>query len=267
MKGLPAIYAQQLKTSLASMLQYRAALIIWLIGNILEPLILLVVWTTVAGSSGGNVVGFGARDFAAYYIVLMVVNQWTFSWVMYEFDYRIREGLFSTSLLHPLHPIHEDIADNLSYKAATLPVLAGAAAAMTFVFHPAFRISAWMALAFVPAMVMAFLVRFLVEWTVALAAFWTTRTGAINQIHYMAVLFFSGQIAPLAILPRPLQVVATALPFRWAVGFPVELVLGRLSPAQAIAGFGAQAAWLLGALLILKFAWRLSLKHYSAVGG
>jgi ABC-2 type transport system permease protein len=186
---------------------------------------------------------------------------------MYEFDYRIREGLFSTSLLHPLHPIHEDIADNLSYKAATLPVLAGAAAAMTFVFHPAFRISAWMALAFVPAMVLAFLVRFLVEWTVALAAFWTTRTGAINQIHYMAVLFFSGQIAPLALLPRPLQLVATVLPFRWAVGFPVELVLGRLTPAQAIAGFGAQAAWLLGALLILKFAWRLSLKHYSAVGG
>jgi ABC-2 type transport system permease protein len=101
---------------------------------------------------------------------------------------------------------------------------------------------------------------------VALAAFWTTRVTAINQIHYMAVLFFSGQIAPLTVLPRSLRIVATVLPFRWTIGFPVELALGRLTPVQVLTGFGAQAAWLLAAVLLLKFAWRVSVKRYSAVG-
>jgi ABC-2 type transport system permease protein len=265
-KGLADLYLQQLKTGVASMLQYRATLVIWLIGNVLEPLVYLVVWSTVARSTGGNVGGYGARDFAAYYIVLMLVNQVTFTWVMYEFDYRIREGAFSADLLHPVHPIHADIATNLSSKVVNLPFIMAAAAGLAVIFHPALKLTPLAVAAFVPALVLAFLVRFLVDWTVALAAFWTTRVTAINQIHYMAVLFFSGQIAPLTVLPRPLQVVATVLPFRWTIGFPVELLLGRLTPGQVLTGFAVQAAWLLAAALLVKFAWRASVKRYSAVG-
>jgi len=265
-RGLPDLYLQQLKTGVASIVQYRGTLVIWLIGNILEPLIYLVVWSTVSRSSGGSIGGYEARDFAAYYIVLMLVNQVSFSWVMYEFEYRIREGLFSAVLLHPVHPIHADIAENLSSKVVSLPFVVAAGAGLTLIFHPAFTFTLGMAAAFIPALVLAFLVRFLVDWTVALAAFWTTRVTAINQIHFMAVLFFSGQIAPLAVLPRPLQVVAMVLPFRWTIGFPVELVLGRLTPSQVLTGFAAQAAWLAAAAVLLKFAWRFSVKKYSAVG-
>jgi len=265
-RGLADIYAQELKTGLASMLQYRATLFIYLIGNILEPLIYLVVWSTVSGSSGGSIGGYAAKDFAAYYIVLMLVNQATFTWVMYEFEYRIREGQFSPILLHPVHPIHADIAANLSAKVISLPVMVAAAAGLTAIFHPALKLTLETAAAFVPAVVLGFLVRFLVEWTVALAAFWTTRVTAINQIHFMAMLFFSGQIAPLAVLPAPLRMVAMILPFRWTVGFPVELLLGRLAPGQVLTGFAVQAAWLIAALAILRFAWRASVKNYSAVG-
>jgi ABC-2 type transport system permease protein len=265
-KGLADLYLQEIKTGVSSMLQYRATLVIWLIGNILEPLIYLVVWSTVSRSTGGSIGGYGARDFAAYYIVLMLVNQATFTWVMYEFDYRIREGTFSADLLHPVHPIHADIATNLSSKAVNLPFVVAAAAGLSAVFHPAFRLTPLAAAAFIPALVLAFLVRFLVDWTVALAAFWTTRVTAINQIHYMAVLFFSGQIAPLTVLPQPLQIVAHVLPFRWTVGFPVELLLGRLSPAQILTGFAVQAGWLAAGALLVKFVWRASVKRYSAVG-
>ncbi len=264
---LADLYVQELKTSLASMFQYRAALGIWLLGNILEPLIYLVVWTTVSASSGGSVGGFTPRDFAAYYLALMIVNQVSYTWVMYEFDYRIREGTFSAALLRPVHPIHTDIADNLASKAVSLPFVAAAAVILSLLFHPAFKTTAGAAAAFVPAMVLAFLVRFLIDWTVALAAFWTTRVSAINQIYYMAVLFFSGQIAPLALLPGPLRTLATVLPFRWTVGFPVELILGRLTPGQTLAGFAMQAGWLAVGWTVLRFAWRTSAKHYTAVGG
>src|SRR5512140_1493523 len=98
------------------MFQYRASLVIWTIGQIIEPLVYLIVWSTVASSSGGNVGNFTAADFAAYFIVLMVVNQVTYTWIMYEFEYRVRHGTFSTSLLKPVHPIHSDIADNVTSK-------------------------------------------------------------------------------------------------------------------------------------------------------
>ena len=54
--------------------------------------------------------------FAAYFIVLMMVNHVTFSWIMFEYDYRVRQGTLSFALLRPVHPIHADIADNVSFK-------------------------------------------------------------------------------------------------------------------------------------------------------
>ena len=65
-----------------------------------------------------------------------------------------------------------------------------------------------------------------------------------------------GQIAPLELLPGPLRAVATALPFRWMVGFPVELILGRLTPRDALVGLAAQAIWLALAYGLFRLVWR-----------
>jgi len=266
MKGLVDIYVQQFKTTLASQLQYRAALFIWLIGHILEPLVFLVVWSAVSRSNGGSVGGFSTGEFAAYFIVLMIVNHLTFTWIMFEYEYRVRQGTLSFALLLPIHPIHSDIADNVSYKLITVPAMLLVAALLGVAFHPTFRIVPWAVAAFIPALIMAFLVRFLVEWTLAQTAFWTTRVNAANQVYFVLALFLSGQIAPLSLLPAPIQVAAVILPFRWMIGFPVELLLGRLTPVQALTGLAAQAAWLAISLILLRIVWRAGVRVYSAVG-
>jgi ABC-2 type transport system permease protein len=263
---LVGLYVQQFKTTFASMLQYRASLFIWMIGQVLEPLIYLVVWSTVSESRGGSVGDFTAAQFAAYYIVFMLVNQVTYTWIMYEYEYRIREGMLSPALLRPVHPIHADIAENVSSKLVSLPVMLVIAAGLALIFKPSASLELWAMLAFLPAVLLAFLLRFLVEWTLAQAAFWTTRVSAINQVYFVLVLFLSGQIAPLSLFPRPIQTLATLLPFHWMIGFPVELVLGRLAPAQALTGLAAQAAWLLIALALVRIVWRAGIRIYSAVG-
>ena len=121
-------------------------------------------------------------------------------------------------------------------------------------------------MAFVPALMLAFLLRFLLEWTLAPAAFWTTRVNAVNQVYFVATLFLSGQVAPLSLFPVPIQVAAAILPFRWMIGFPVELLLGRLTPIEALMGLAAQAVWLLLGLVLTRIVWRAGVRVYSAVG-
>ena len=266
LRALARLYAQQFKTTFATMLAYRASLFIWMISSVLEPIIYLVVWSTVSNGSGGSVGGYTAGGFAAYYIAFMLINQVTYTWVMWEYEYRVRQGALSFALLKPVHPIHSDISDNLSSKLITLPILLVVAGILALIFHPAAAVTVWAALTFIPALVLAFLVRFLLEWTLALAAFWTTRVNAINQVYYLLMLFLAGQIAPLTLFPHWIQTVADILPFRWMLGFPVELVLSRLTPVQALEGLGAQAAWVLISLLLIRAVWRAGVRVYSAVG-
>ena len=266
LRSLLRLYAQQFKTTFASMVQYRASLFIWMIAQVLEPLVYLIVWSTVSNSSGGSVGGYTAQGFAGYYLALMLINQVTYTWVMYEYEYRVRQGGLSFALLKPVHPIHADISDNLSSKLVTLPILLVVAAILALIFHPTAALHLWAVLAFIPALVLAFLVRFLLEWTLALAAFWITRVSAINQVYFLLMLFLAGQIAPLTLFPRWIQVLADILPFRWMLGFPVELVLGRLTQLQALAGLGAQAAWVVISLVLVRLIWRAGVRAYSAVG-
>ncbi len=266
MNGLRELYQQQFKTTFAAMLQYRASLVIWMIGHVLEPLVYLIVWSTVANSGGGSVGTYTTGDFAAYFLVMMLVNNVTYTWIMYEYEYRVREGNLSFALLRPVHPIHSDIADNVSSKIITLPFMLVIAVILGFFFRPHLVIVPWAIVAFFPALLLAFLVRFFLEWTLALTAFWTTRVAAVNQTYFVLVLFLSGQMAPLSLFPLPVRVAAAILPFRWMVSFPVELLLGRLSPVETLTGILAQVAWVAIAFVLLRIVWRAGVRVYSAVG-
>jgi ABC-2 type transport system permease protein len=266
MKTMLDIYRAYFRTAVATQLQYRASGAIWMIWSILEPVIYLVVWSTVAKEQGGAVQGFGPRDFAAYYMVLLVVNHLTFSWVMHDMQFRIQFGHFSFALMRPVHPIHEDICDNVAYKLVMLVMTLPALAVLYFLFDPRFDTTLAAAAAFIPVVLIAFLMRFMFEWALALAAFWTTRVTALNQIYFALLMFFAGRVAPIALLPPILQTIASKAPFYYMVGFPVDVLLGHVETGDIWAGFAIQIAWLIAAWATVTFAWRRSVAQFSAVG-
>jgi ABC-2 type transport system permease protein len=266
MTDLLVLYRAQFKTTIAEQFQYRGALVIWLLGLILQPVIYLSVWSTVARSQGGVVDGFSAADFAAYYLVALIVSQATFTWIMWEMEYWIRQGSLSPLLVRPVHPIHRHIANNLTFKLLTMAVVVPVVMALAMVFRPTFAGSASTVLAFFPALALAMALRFAVEWTLASAAFWVTRVSAINQLYFVVFLFLSGFAVPLDLLPGAVRVVAAWLPFYRMLGFPVELLLGRLTPGQVVLGFVAQIAWLAIAIFLLNAMWARGVRQYSAVG-
>ena len=141
-----------------------------------------------------------------------------------------------------------------------------AVAVLYLIFQPRLQLRTVDLLLFLLALPLAFLLRFFVEWAVALTAFWTTRTDAVSSVYFLLLLFLSGRIAPLDLLPEWAQRVASITPFRWAIAFPVELLLGRLSLQQAWRGLAAQALWVLGGLLLVGVVWRRGVRRFAAVG-
>jgi ABC-2 type transport system permease protein len=266
LRKLASVYAAKFRAEIALQFAYRGAIVIWLLGLIIEPIVYLVVWTTVARTQGGAVGGFSAGEFAAYFTVLMIVNQLTFTWHFFFFEWRVQNGFFSPLLLRPVHPIHNDIAENLTFKLLTFAIVAPVAIVLLASFGATAQTQPWHVLAFMPALALAMALRFVVEWTLAMAAFWITRTSALNETYFVGMLFLSGQVAPLALFPAFVQGIAFLLPFRWMVSFPVETALGRLGPADVLVGYVAQLGWIAVALVLLRLAWRAGVRRYSAVG-
>jgi ABC-2 type transport system permease protein len=122
-------------------------------------------------------------------------------------------------------------------------------------------------LAFLPALLMAWGLRFFWGYWLALLAFWATRSDGLLALQDSLIFLLSGQVAPVALLPEVLQKAAFILPFRYMVSFPVEVLMGQLEGTDLWVGFIFQAGWLVIAVGLSTVVWKLGLRHYAAVGG
>jgi ABC-2 type transport system permease protein len=263
--ALATYYRRQFASALAVNLAYRGAVGIWVLTSIIQPLVFIVVWRTVAGS--GSTGGYSADQFVGYFLLMMVVDHMTFIWHMWEFEYRIRTGAFSPLLLRPVHPIHNDVCENTSYKLVGLVGIAPAAVALGIIFDADLSdTTIWAVLAFLPALVLAMVLRFVVEWCVALSAFWLTKVSAMNMVFFSLFTFLGGQFAPLTVLPGWMQTLAAWTPFPWTLSYPVEVMLGRRTGGDLALGYAAQLVWIAIAITLLTLLWRRAARRYSAVG-
>ncbi len=81
-----------MRVAIAEQFQYRVANYFYMIGMVAEPVIYLVVWSTIAEQQGGEVGGFTPGQFAAYYIVWTLVRNMNIIFTPYGWEERIRRA-------------------------------------------------------------------------------------------------------------------------------------------------------------------------------
>ena len=266
-RGLLDVYLAEARIAIAEQLQYRVANYLYMLGMIAEPVIYLVVWSTVAEQQGGSVGGYTPGQFAAYYIVWTLVRNINIVFTPYGWEWRIREGQLSAQLLRPLFPIVEDLGFFAGWKPVVLLLWLPIAAVLTFLFHPVLHPSPLGIGVFLLALAGAYLIRSLNQTSVGLLTFWTTRVGPVFQLYIAVELLLSGRLVPLSLTPDWVQSLANLLPFRWTFGFPIEALVGNLSDAQLLEGLLAQVFWIVVGSVLVRFVWRFAIRRYSAVSG
>jgi len=260
-------YLATMRTAIATQFQYRAANYFYMLGMVAEPVIYLVVWTTIAKSSGGSVNGITADEFAAYYIVWTLVRNMNVVFGAPFWEWRIREGQFSGQLLRPLHPIHYDIAYFAGWKVVVVTLWIPLAIGLSLVFHPALHPTALEVCVFIVAIWGAYLLRTAIQETIGMLNFWTTRGAAVFDLYMATELLLSGRLVPLQLMPGWVQTLANFLPFKWTFWFPIESLVGDMSTQSLLLGLGVQVLWIVGMFTVFRFAFRYAIRHYSAVGG
>ncbi len=261
------IYRRFWQVTWAEQWQYRANFMMYLLYWIVEPVIYLAVWTTIANANG-DVSGLTADDFVVYYMTLLIVDQLTSEITLHVFPYKIQDGSLSAELLRPVHPLLTNtLTYNISFKALIFLVFLPIWCLLFLIFRPDYSmVTAQSLLLAVPAVVMGFGISFLLGAAVASLAFWTTRVYSIGEFYDALFMLFSGLFVPLALMPELIQQIASYLPFQFAVYFPIQVILNQLSPEQIMRGFAVGLIWLAAAYLVFRWVWKNGLKQYSAVG-
>lgn len=245
----------------AYMLEYRAELFLWALSGTL-PLILLGVWTK-ASQSGQF--GLQPTDFARYFLAVFLVRQFNIVWVIWEFEKEVVQGKLSNRLLQPIDPAWHHVAMHLSERMARLP-FAAVLVGLFFLLYPQ---AIWLpslgsVVLCVLVLALAFVLRFLMQYTFALLAFWTERASAIEQFWFLFYLFLSGIIAPLEVFPPSVREVVQWTPFPYLIHFPAAILIGL--PADTVQGVSVMLGWSLLFFVLNRWLWRKGLKQYSGMG-
>jgi ABC-2 type transport system permease protein len=260
-------YTSMMKISVLEQWQYPVANYFYMIGMIAEPVIYMVVWSAVATQQGGMVGGYTPGAFAAYYIVWTLVRQMNIAFTPYGWEWRIRNGRLSTTLLRPIHPLHEDVAFFAGWKVVMIILWIPLAFALSLIFKPELNPTLLEGVVFFVAIWMAYLIRTITLSLLGMVTFWTTRVSALFELYFAAELILSGRLVPLSLMPVWVQELAWFFPFRWAFGFPIEALVGQLTMTDMLIGLGMQVAWVVGGWIVVNLIWKVAIRRFSAVGG
>lgn len=265
MKGLLAVYATEARMSMQRQAQYRGAAFISVLGFLIEPIVYLIVWRTVAAQAG-DVNGYGVDEFTSYYIVWTLVRVFNLALAPGAWDWWVRSGRISNDLLHPVSPYHRNLANMAGAKVVWIAVWIPVAVFLVVLFRPDFSPSLFELVTFFVVAWAGYVIRFNVLWLLGLVSFWTTRAQALVEVVVAMELLLSGRLVPMAVMPQWVQTVSSLLPFQWTFLFPIEVLIGQRTTAEIWTGMGMQLFWvgLTGGAIIL--VWRRAIRRFTAVG-
>ncbi|WOB42576.1 multidrug ABC transporter permease [Thermoleptolyngbya oregonensis NK1-22] len=245
----------------AYMVEYRAELILWVLAGSL-PLILMGVW--MEASQGGQF-GLSPVEFARYFLAVFLVRQFTIVWVVWDFERDVVEGKLSSRLLQPLDPGWHYFASHLGERFARVPFAFVLVGLFFWLYPQAFWLpSVGDFLLGALATVLAFVLRYVMQYTVSMLAFWIEKASAIEQIWFLIYLFFSGVVAPLEVFPPLARQIVEWTPLPYLVYFPASIFVGL--PGNRLHGFLITLAWIVLFFWLNRWLWRRGLRHYSGMG-
>jgi ABC-2 type transport system permease protein len=252
-----------LRIGLAEAVAYRAEFFVWMLTTTM-PLVMLALWTAVAREAPFG--RWGESDFVAYYLAMLIVRTLTGSWVVWEMNGEIRAGTLSMRLLRPIHPILAYAAEHM----AAVPLRAAIALPVAIILLVATSgdeiVTDPVQIALLPLILLgSWLTMFLSMFMLGTLGLFLDKSIAVFEVWWGIFAVLSGYLVPLELIPWA-KGVADWLPFRYMLGYPVEVMIGMTSRSDALVRLAVQWVWVLLLLAGALALWKRGVRRFEAFG-
>jgi ABC-2 type transport system permease protein len=255
---------------------YRATMFIWTLTDAVPAGIMPLVWIAAysarighAPSAAGapTIAGYSTDQMVTYYMVMLLLSNFIVCHFMWDMAFEIKEGVWNVYLVRPISIFEMYMARNLSWRVVRSIVFIPLFVFLLWAYHNLIAgvtfywgWELWVAIALGHVLSFAFV------FMMGLIALWVQEARSIFGLYYIPMLFLSGQIVPLAVLPKWAFNLGAIFPFYYTTAMPTELAVGRLAPAASHTGILMQLAWIAICLVAARVLWKFGIRQYTGVG-
>ncbi len=262
-------YFRFTKNSIQKNLSYRANVLLYLFGNLVQTLVLYYLWKAIFDSAGGGTLnGFNFNQMVAYLLATVAVQSVINGNAEEIIAEEIMEGSIAFNLARPIEYRARVFFDHLGVSlynlfAAGIPALVVA----LIVTRDSAGAVLERALAFSVSLVLSFVLVFFYKFCLGLIAFITTNMWGVLNVEAVVSGFLSGALIPIAFFPEWARGVAGIMPFASMVSAPALTFTGRLAGSDLAYVIGIQIAWVLFFAGLSSLAWSTLSRRLAVNGG
>ena len=263
-----------LRTSIEERLTYRGDFALRTLFQFLPLVTQIFLWRAVFAVGSGHerppIEGYTYTAMVSYYLLAWVSRAFSsMPGLASGISREVREGTIKKYLTQPVDMLGYLFCYRLAHKLVYYTVAAIPLAIVFWLcrgFLPDWPDPATFA-AYVAALLMAFLVGFLLEALIGMISFWFLEVSSLLFIYMMVSYFLSGHMIPLDFLGPAVNSVIQYLPFKYLAYQPVAIVLGRYTGAELIRELLLELGWVVGLWLACRIAFARGVRRYGAFGG
>ncbi len=220
--------------------------------------------------SGGDRVGeFSRHGMLLYYISVILIGKVVRSTDMeHVIAGDIYDGSLSRYLVYPTSFFFMKYATQIGSLVPSLVQIFLFGAWVPFVLGvpEGLQITPWTVAMCAVALFLGNALHFLVTYPIELVSFWADNCWSLMVLHRIVAGLLGGVLLPLTLFPAWSQKVLAILPFKYMFSFPVDALLGRVTPAAFFQGVGVAIGWCAIMACISAMVWRRGTLQYTGVG-
>ena len=262
-------YLALTRAGIIESLQFRIAMIVMVIGNLLYLTLVYFLWKSIYASAGTDVVnGMTFTDTLIYLVLATALFNFMEMYTVWEIGRNIQSGKIVLDLIKPME-----------YRSYLFWSYSGTFAVQFFTtFLPTFIIVAVLTQGAVPiginlvwfviSVAIAVTINYSIDFIVGTICLYTESIWGINIMKQVIVLLLSGATIPLDFFPEELRMIVECLPFQSIYNAPLTILLkADPAPAEVLPVIGIQLAWAAVMTAAGCLFWKCSLRQITVNGG
>jgi ABC-2 type transport system permease protein len=256
---------------LAFRLRYYTGIITYLINVTVYYFIWNAVYAPsagVIGTGGAMIAGYSLPQMLTYVSVGWIIRSFYWNTIDQEMAYEVIEGKIATQLLKPVSIQWMWISRAVGESSFRLIMLTAPTAILISLLYPVQRpASAAHFALFFAAVVGSFLLMGAINFMIGTCAIPLKSILALIRAKFWLIELLSGLLVPIALFPRTVRLISAWLPFEHIAYTPLQIYLGKLTPAEAAMRLAIQWVWVVLLLWLGHKWWERASRKITIHGG